>query len=102
MRESYTRPNERPRSPRSVVLRPRLINKLLLVVLGGFSKTKILVQPLYHADSLLPPTPTHSLLDKILDPEFETKYAAEADAHAKQNSAWIQQGMKSDAEKHGK
>jgi len=41
--------------------------------------------------------PTHNdLLDKLLDPDFETKYAEEADNHAKQSAAWVQKGMKDD------
>ena len=36
------------------------------------------------------------------DPEFESKYAAEAEKHAKSSSAWIQKGMQEDAKRESK
>lgn len=40
-----------------------------------------------------------SLLDKLMDPDFDSKYGEEADRHAKENSAWIMKGMQDDAAK---
>jgi hypothetical protein len=37
------------------------------------------------------------MVDKLQDPEFETKYEDEVKKHAEQSAAWIQQGMKDDA-----
>lgn len=44
--------------------------------------------------------PKHnSMVDKLQDPEFESKYEDEVKKHAEQSAAWIQQGMKEDAGK---
>jgi len=42
--------------------------------------------------------PKHNdMIDKVVDPDFETKYAKEAEEHAQKSAAWIQKGMKEDA-----
>jgi len=44
--------------------------------------------------------PKHnSMVDKLQDPDFESKYEDEVKKHAEQSAAWIQQGMKEDAGK---
>lgn len=41
--------------------------------------------------------PKHNdLLDKLMDPDFETKYSKEAETHARSTSSWVQQGMHDD------
>lgn len=37
------------------------------------------------------------MIEKVADPDFENKYAKEAEEHAKKSAAWIQKGMKDDA-----
>lgn len=44
--------------------------------------------------------PKHnSLIEKVRDPDFDTKYADEAKKHAEASSKWVMQGMKDDAAK---
>lgn len=38
----------------------------------------------------------HDLTDKLIDPDFESKYAKHADEEAAKNMVWIQEGMKND------
>lgn len=45
-------------------------------------------------------TEISGLLAKVLDPDFETKYAEEATKHAKDASKWILKGMQDDAAKN--
>lgn len=43
--------------------------------------------------------PTYNkMIDMCNDPDFESKYSAEAEKHAKQSASWIQKGMKEDAQ----
>ena len=37
------------------------------------------------------------MIEQMVDPDYETKYAKEAEEHAKKSAAWIQKGMKEDA-----
>lgn len=65
--------------------------------LVSFSLSLNLLDLYIHADVPHQDVPSHNdLLDKLLDPDFETKYAEEADNHAKQSAAWVQKGMKED------
>lgn len=39
------------------------------------------------------------MIEKCQDPDFEEKYAAENEKHAKESSTWVMKGMKEDASK---
>ena len=41
----------------------------------------------------------HDLTDKLIDPDFESKYTKHADEEAAKNMVWIQEGMKNDRRK---
>jgi len=42
------------------------------------------------------------MIDMCNDPDFENKYAAEAEKHAKTSAAWVQKGMQDDAKRESK
>jgi len=44
----------------------------------------------------------NKMIDMCNDPDFENKYAAEAEKHAKTSAAWVQKGMQDDAKRESK